>query len=141
MAVRLGSEYLLRTLRLIGEMSEGELLTGLVSTAIVQANIAHIDRPPSPDGAFDSVEAIPPDELRRPISVLALSASLGLPYETTRRHVAKMVSAGLCVRVKGGVIVPVSALGSAGHEAFLAANLANLRRLFRSLKQAGVPLD
>ena len=32
-------------------------------------------------------------------------------------------------------------LGSAGHEAFLGANLANLRRLVRGLKQAGVPLD
>jgi hypothetical protein len=93
----------LRSLKMIGELAGGELLTGLVSLARVQANVAHLDRLA---GGFAGIDTAPPDELRRPVSVLALSSSLGLPYETIRRHVAKMVAAGQCVRVKGGVVAP-----------------------------------
>src|SRR5512146_3033182 len=88
-ASRIGADYLLRSMKMLGEMTDGDLLAALISLAIVQANVAHIDRGEA-GRVFDSTQTIPPDELRRPVSVLSLSASLGLPYETTRRHVARM---------------------------------------------------
>ena len=43
----------------------------------------------------------------------ALAKGLGLPYETTRRYVAKLLDEGLCVKSdKGGIIVPGSVLAS-----------------------------
>ena len=75
------------------------------------------------------------------MSVLSLSASLGLPYETTRRHVAKMVETGQCLRVKGGVIAPTAAVGDPRRTEILEQNLINLKRLYRNLKAAGVALD
>jgi hypothetical protein len=140
-ASRIAGEYILRSLRMLGELAAGELLTALVSLAIVQANVAHLDQGAPAENVFARVEGIPPNEVRRPVSVLALSASLGLPYETTRRHVAKLAAVGKCVRLKGGVIVPVEALESEKHEAMLRTNLANLRRLVRDLKRTGVELD
>lgn len=138
-AARAGGDYLLRSLRMLGELADGELLAGLISIAIVQANVTHLGH--EEDAGFRDLTDIPPNEMRRPISILALSNSLGMPYETTRRHVEKMCAAGRCRRVKGGVIVPTEALDTPRHREFLAANLANLRRLYRILRRAGIALD
>ena len=137
-ALRIGSDYFMRSLLLVGELHNGELLTGMVSLAIIQANVAHLDA--AAPGEFAGLDALPPDSARRPASVFAVSASLGLPYETTRRHVAKLVAAGLCRRVKGGVVVPAATLSSPAHRDMAGANLTNLRRMFRQLKAAGVQL-
>ena len=139
LAARLSADYMLRSLKMIGELAQGELLTGLVNLALVQANVAHLDRA---SAGFTGLDSVPPDELRRPVSVLALSASIGLPYETTRRHVAKMVKTGQCLRVKGGVIVPAAVVEEdARRSEMLEQNMINLRRLYRNLRNAGVPLD
>ena len=138
LVARHSADYMLRSLKMIGELAEGELLTGLVNLALVQANVGHLDRM---SAGFNSFDAIPPDEVRRPVSVLALSASLGLPYETTRCHVAKMVETGQCLRVKGGVIAPTAAVDDPRRTEVLEQNLINLKRLYRNLKAAGVALD
>jgi hypothetical protein len=139
-ATRVGSDYVLRSIVLLSEMVDGELLSGLVWVAIVQANIGHIDRL-GVGRDFQDHQSPPPDSVRRPVSVLALSAGLRLPYETTRRHVSKLVASGLCARVRGGVIVPAAVLSTDKHAELLDRNLINLRRLSRDLKAAGVRLD
>ncbi|NJR78800.1 hypothetical protein [Sphingomonas corticis] len=40
----------------------------------------------------------------RPTPVLSIANSLGLPFETTRRHVAALAEAGWCRRDRGGVL-------------------------------------
>jgi hypothetical protein len=140
-ASRLSGEYIMRSLRLLTEWSGGDVLTVLVTMAVAQANTAHLDEGGGPGAAFADTGTPPPDELRRPVSVLTVAAALGLPYETTRRHVQKMVNTGQCVRVKGGVIFSVRNLEGPAHEAMLRSNLANLRRLCRALRAAGVDTD
>src|SRR5258705_13178857 len=100
LASRLSSDYLLRSLALLQEMGWGDFMTTLVALAIVQTNVGHLDA--------TGESGPPPDPVRRPVSVLALSGALGLTYETTRRHVAKLIETGVCVRVKGGVIMPAA---------------------------------
>lgn len=136
-AVRLGADYVLRSLQMLSELADGELLPALISLAIVQANVAHLEQDP----AFREVDQLPPDSARRPVSILALANGLGLPYETTRRHVEKMIASGRCARVKGGVIVPTAALDTDRHREMVVTNLANLRRLYRGLRRAGISLD
>lgn len=136
-AVRLGADYLLRSLQMLGELAGGQMVTGLISLAIVQANTGHLDGA----GAYRDSGDLPPDSVRRPVSVLAIANSLGLPYETTRRHIDRMIQTGQCERVNGGVIVPASALDSTRHRELLAAHLVNLRRLVRGLAAAGLDLD
>ncbi|MBN8809175.1 MAG: hypothetical protein J0I47_13200 [Sphingomonas sp.] len=36
--------------------------------------------------------------------VLSVSSSLGLPFETTRRHVQSLIAMGLCRRIAGGIV-------------------------------------
>lgn len=139
LVARLSSQYLLRALKLVAEAYDGEILTAIVAQSIVAANTAHLD---ARDGQGASYAGRPPpDELRKPVSVLAIAGSLGLPFETTRRHVNKLVAAGRCVRVKGGVIVPASVLDHPRSAKAAETNLAYVRRFLRELKAAGVTAD
>jgi len=141
LSVRLASEYFLRSMQLLVDFVDGDLVTALVFLAIVSANVSHLNAD-GPDGApHTDADDAPPDAMRKPISVLALAGSLNLPYETTRRHVSKLLQTGQCVRVAGGLIVPARVLLSDRHTEVMGANLTNLRRLFRALNKAGVDLS
>ena len=139
-AARISGGYILRTYQLMAQETDGDLILSLIFRAIIAANIDHLDKNLAAGPQFGGIDDLPPDNLRRPVSVLAIADSLGLSYETVRRHVLKLMEAGRCVRVKGGVVVPVSALRCEEHQRALQVTLVNLRRLFRSLKLAGVDL-
>lgn len=82
-----------------------DLMKGLVFTAIRAANIKHYTNT-SPAAH----RSILPDAHRLPVSVLAISDSLRLPYETVRRHADTLVKEGTCIRVgRRGLLVPESA--------------------------------
>lgn len=140
-STRLSSEYVLRSVQLLVGYVEGDLATALVFLAIISANVSHLNAE-GPDGPLHAdLEDVPPDEARKPVSVLALAGSLDLPYETTRRHVAKLLKAGQCERVTGGLIVPARVLLGERHSEVMRTNQTNLRRLFRALSRAGVDLS
>jgi hypothetical protein len=132
---RVTTEYILRALRMITDLHGGEFLTAIICQAIIAANTAQLSEA---DGGHGG---LPPDESRRPISILALAGSLGLPFETTRRHVSKLIDAGVCRRVQGGVIVMSEALDKPVYLAAAETNLANVQRMVRGLKRAGLPLE
>ena len=138
-AIRLGADYLVRSLALLTDYFDGQMITGIVAMGLNQANVAHLSRRDQPE-TYASSDIVPPDDVRRPISILALSANLGLPYETTRRHVEKLVQMGICVRNKGGVLVRAQALDNDAHRQLMTAHLSSLRRFLRELAAAGVDL-
>ena len=140
-ATRLSVDYVLRSVRLISEHAGGDLMTGLVLRAVVAANAGYLDHDPKTFGLYASIDDPPPDEVRRPVSVLAVAGSLGLPYETVRRYVTKLVRMGLCIRVKGGIIAPTGRMFRPMDGESMLANVANLRRLCKSLKRAGFSFD
>ena len=112
-AIRLASNYLLRNVEVMSEAADGDLMAALIFSAIVQANVRPIANDPKLGVAYGQMDAIPPDELRSPISVNALAESLKIPYETTRRHVNKLIKNGFCVKVGArGVIVPSEIISS-----------------------------
>jgi hypothetical protein len=136
-ATRISTDYVLRSLQLVRGIASDDLLDGIILSALVQANVGHLANSDAPGEAG----AAPPDDLRRPISVMGLAANLGFPYETMRRRVGKLIAAGKVVRVAGGVIVPGSMLEEPANKAALRANFANLRRLRKALLAAGVDVD
>jgi hypothetical protein len=138
LVARITTEYMLRVLRLITEAHDGELLTAIIAQAIIAANTGHLRRP---EGLPLSEPWLPADELRRPISIHALAGSLGLPFETTRRHVKKLADRGRCVRVTGGVIVPAEMLARADNTERAELNLTYVRRMLRALRDAGLTAD
>ncbi len=139
-AGRLGLEYVLRTLQLLAAPLEGDILLGIVAGAIVVANAGHLDRAGA-DPRYSELDELPPDAVRKPVTVRALAGSLGIPYETTRRYVNRLTAMGVCLRVEGGIIATAAALGGGASHAALAANLVNLRRLCRNLRRVGAQID
>ena len=95
---------LLAGLRALRAFWGGDVMRGMVYTAIWTANVKHVtNRAPAAD------RGVLPDSQRVPVSVLAISQSLRLPYETVRRHAEAMVKEGMCIR-KGrrGLVVPTT---------------------------------
>ncbi len=81
-----------------------------------------------------------PDALRRPVSVLAASASLNIPYETLRRMFARMVRSGRLVRVKDGFIVPQAAQRRIETDDVLRRRHARLVRFLADLQYIGMAM-
>jgi hypothetical protein len=135
---RHSTDYLLRALRLLTDLQEGELLTAIICQAIIAANTSHLTQVGDADPRRSG---LPSDDERRPISILALAGTLGLPFETTRRHVNKLIKARACEKVKGGVIVPARALGNPRFLAAAETNYGYVVHFVRSLRRAGLSLD
>lgn len=139
LALRASTRFFLRSVDLLTRaVSDGDILRGVIFLAIVDANTRHL-RPSDPvarsySGSGDRV----PDEIRRPVSVHALSLDLALPYETTRRHVNALIEQGLCERVEAGILVRAEVLERDGMVATHRKNIENLNTLFSDLRDGGV---
>ncbi len=134
---RLSSEYVLRALQLLVD-AYGDIRTGIIAQTIVTANTAHLDTRTGEGWRYAAIEDTPPDEVRKPISIARLAESLDLPFETTRRHVQRLIDAGLCLRVEGGLIVPRSTVDQPGAIRAALANVRYLRKFVRDLQAAGL---
>lgn len=100
----LGADYVLRSLGLLSEVFDGDLVRGAVFLAAVQASTQHLRNDPGRlDGAPIS------DASRRPVSLSAIARSLGLSIETTRRHVMRLDRDGFLARTPSGGVVVSSA--------------------------------
>jgi len=133
---RVANDYALRvidtTMRALGD-----LLTGIILMEVVRSNTEDMPRRER-GGEGDSPDDFVSDELRRPVSITGVAARIGLPVETVRRHAAELFDRGLCVRVKGGLVVPSAALARPAMVAYSRENLSNLQRMFAGLSQLGV---
>jgi hypothetical protein len=134
---RLSAEYGLQVLRLLAQ-TYGDILAGVVAQTIVAANTAHLEAPMGEGWRYAGIDQPPPDEVRRPVSASSLARSLGLPYETVRRQVRRLIETGVCVRIKGGLIVPMGVLEQPDAIRATLANVRCVRKLVRDLQAAGV---
>jgi hypothetical protein len=141
-AIRLASDHLLRNVELLSENFDGDLMLGLMFTAIVQANVRHISEDPVLGAKYGVLGAVPPDELRQPISVNALAESLGVPYETTRRYVNRLVKMEWCVKVGGrGVVVPGAIIATPQAMAAGAKQFGYILHFLRQMKEIGFSIE
>lgn len=90
-------DHFLNTAALMSRALMNDYTTMIVFMSILRASVSHLnkDRAVNPD----AVSGVFPDTLRRPVSILAVSDLTGFPYETTRRHVHKLVETGFCSRM------------------------------------------
>jgi DNA-binding IclR family transcriptional regulator len=94
-------------LGLLGVVSGGlDLIDTILLLAALQANVAQVSADRGLQIRYSALQAVPPDDLRRPISVTALAASLALPFETVRRRLASLEQAGLCEVSGRGYRIP-----------------------------------
>lgn len=142
LVARILSQFFLRQWEIIAKMADGDLHKALVFAAIVSANTQHIGHTSTEGHAFGPLENAPPDEARRPVSTHALAQSLGLPYETTRRNVNKLIEQGACVRVPGqGLVITTEYLMSPQNIGNMMQCLTALQWFLGSLRRAGFDLN
>ena len=110
-SVRHGWQHVLRCVSIAADLGGGDMVHGVILLTIIHANTTLL-RLSNGDRDYDALSGAPDDSLRRPVSVYAVARQLGLPYETVRRHVGKLMEEGRCLRLgpRGGVIVPADAI-------------------------------
>lgn len=122
-AVRLAGEFFVRGVEIVARAHGGDLLRGIIFTAIAVANG---EASPAAGGRG-----------RRPVSVMSIAHSISVPYETTRRYVNMLVAAGLCVRDgRRGVYIPDHALLTPEMVAAYRESYASFNRLAKALKRS-----
>ncbi|MDB5447714.1 MAG: hypothetical protein JWQ97_3031 [Phenylobacterium sp.] len=130
---RVLSDYFFRTTDVL-HRHVSDLLTGLILLAVVRANAEHL--PPAQVVAILRTGWLR-DEHRVPVRVAELSRRIGAPYETTRRHVGRLVEQGFCKRAGGGLLVDSEALHQPTLFAITSENFVNVRRMFRQAAALG----
>jgi DNA-binding Lrp family transcriptional regulator len=129
-------EYILRALELLAD-AYGDIRAGIVAQTIVTANTAHLDARRGEGRRYAGIDETPPDEARRPISVARLAESLGLPYETTRGQVRRLIDVGVCVQLDRGLIVPGAVLERPAAVRSMLENVGYVRKFVRDLQAVG----
>jgi DNA-binding Lrp family transcriptional regulator len=129
---RLTAAYLLDAVAI--SRGETHLLDALLAAAIIQANVAEIGRHADLQVAYAESDALPTDDIRRPVSMNAVATSLGLPFETVRRRVNLMIAGGFCKAVEGGVIVPSAALADPKYYVAAFQGYERLRTFYYQLR-------
>lgn len=140
-AVRMAIGAILRAVTMVNREYDGDITAALVFAAVVEANVGHLATNPESTAQLATRVRLPPDELRRPVTGVALAATLGIPNETVRRKVKGLIEQGLLARVDGGLIVPTQVMASEKITRLTRASFLNLRRLFIQLRRIGVDLS
>jgi len=122
-AARLAGEFFVRGVEIVARAHGGDLLRGIIFTAIAVANS---ESAPVTGGSGE----------RRPVSVMAIAHSIGVPYETTRRYVNLLVNEGICVREgRRGVLIADHAFLAPEMVAAYRETFASVNRLATALKR------
>lgn len=116
-------------------------LDTLLYATISQANVMQISRQADLQVAFAGADDAPPDDMRRPVSMNALAASLSLPFETVRRRVRGLIQAGMCQAVDGGIVVPTAVVSSPQYLRVTTAAYERLGGFYRQLMAYGLLKD
>lgn len=109
----------------------------LLMLAINQANIQPLTREPLARMRYGGLHAPAPDVRRRPVSINAIAASLGMPFETVRRRVQALMERGVCARSDDGLIVPEAFLLAPQYVASVTASHYRLIAFFHEANAAG----
>jgi len=136
LVLRLAFAYVLRLCEPLAT-NIGDPVSGIIAMDIVRANTEHLS---DAEGGTDdpNVGGFPEDSLRRPVRVATLSERLGIPQETVRRHVNRLVNSRRCVRVGQGYVVTSAILANGSLTRFMLDNQIHLSRLFSALDEFGI---
>lgn len=122
-AARLAGEFFVRGVEIIARAHDGDLVKGIIFTAIAVANRG---------GAAPAAT----DQAPRPVSVMSVASSIGVPYETTRRYVNLLVSQGLCERMgRSGVVVRQEGLTTPAMMTAYQETVTSFNRLSTALRR------
>ena len=135
--LRVTTLEILKALRSLAQLHDGDLFALLVFTSIWSANGEHLIG----DERYSGLRDIGPDSTSKPVTDDQLQRSLGVPRDMLDRYVEMFIHMGLVERISGGLVVPGAVFTSA--EMMSGANEAYDRivGLVSALRAAGFALD
>lgn len=116
---------------------ERDFTDALILATLVQCNSAPLAGDVVLQRRYGAFDSPPPESVRRPISVNAISASLGLPFETVRRRTKRLVAEGLCEVLPEGIRLRRELLTSGRSRRMLDEVYLLVRSLYQRLSRAG----
>ena len=135
LALRIANSFLIE--HLMALRGERDFTDALILAALVQSNSAPLAGDMALQQRYGAFEAPPPASIRRPISMSALAASLGLPFETVRRRLKRLAEAGVCEICPDGIRYADAMLTSSEHRLTLEAIYAQTRNFYLRLGRTG----
>lgn len=134
--VRVTTLEILKALRSLAQLHEGDLFALLVFTNIWSANGEHLIG----DERYSGLRDIGPDSTSKPITDDQLQRSLGVPRDMLDRYVEMFIHMGLVERISGGLVIPGAVFTSA--EMMSGANEAydRILGLISALRSVGFSL-
>lgn len=130
-AARLIADYLLRAIEGLMRQGGGDAVTAIILLAVLVAALDEASWPPEADWALTTVPF-------RSTSVAQVSRRLGLPNETVRRHITRLIESGLCRKTAEGVSVAQDILTRPAIQAMADDHAHAVQRLFAGLAERGV---
>jgi len=138
LVIRMSSDYLLRLAEPL-TVYIGDVVTGIVFLDLFRANTEHL---PDTEGGADDAEWSPEgfvaDSQRQPVKAAVLAERLGIPQETVRRHLLRLLKDDRCERNEIGYLIPARVLARPPVVRFMQDNQSHLHRLFTGLADFGV---
>lgn len=105
---RLAVDFILRSMGDVAALFDGDVARAMIFLTLAQASVVG-DRKASHNAAVFS-DGVIPDNLRRPVSTMAVANALNMPRETVRRHINQLVENGYCVRLPDRRILVTEAI-------------------------------
>ena len=141
-AARIGGDYTLRTMIGVAAGLDHDYALAVVYLAILQANLGPVMEDHALSARYAGIDAVVPEDLRRPISVHALAGSLHMPYETTRRCVGRLIDKGYVKRVsRSGILTCADKMAEPTQKRLVEQQYQDALRMVGQLRRGGVDLD
>jgi hypothetical protein len=134
LALRLANGFALSLLQI--HRGGRDFTDALIVAALLQSNAAAVSGNPELQRRYACFADPVPNNLRRPISVNAIACSLGLPFETVRRRVKRLVADGCCEATAQGVRLADRLLASEAHRRALDQAYETVQGLYLRLQRA-----
>jgi hypothetical protein len=131
------AEFILRSAEGIAQLFDHDLESAMLFMSIAIRNSEKVMNDPKMREKYGSYKvALPGDDVLL-ISRMALARATGLPRETVRRKVAKLIAKGWVIEKEGGLHIRPDLNRDARYIAVLEPQAQNLRRLFSVLLSSG----
>lgn len=131
------AEFILRSAETIAVVFEHDYEAAILFMTISNRNSEKVMADPKLREAYGSYATTIPLEHVLLISRMALARATGLPRETVRRKVAKLLEKGWVVELPGGLRARPDLNRAPEYMGAIEPLAANLRRLFTQLMQTG----
>ncbi|MGZ3376640.1 MAG: hypothetical protein ACXU8S_08580 [Phenylobacterium sp.] len=137
LVARIGGGFFLDTATAVSDVFDGDLTSGLILLAILRQNLSKTPGAPAEDESDRRISARSVAR-RRPATAYGVAKTLGLNYETTRRHIHKLTDEGYCIRAPEGFYANVEVLERAEITRTLRRIVGNMSRLASRMRAAGL---